>query len=111
MAYFESKQTGTGGRTLSTGMERRVDPVVSRPFVGRLGGNQAFTASKDDPDYDEILKNTPDASGHFTCAEAFDFSLFLDFDLWQQALIEGWATCMFVFITGSIGYGIAAKTP
>lgn len=35
--------------------------VESRPFVGRLGGNRAFTLSKDDPDYDDKIKRLPDA--------------------------------------------------
>jgi hypothetical protein len=32
------------------------DQFINRLFIGRLGGNQAFTVSRDDPDYDEKLR-------------------------------------------------------
>jgi hypothetical protein len=78
-------------------------------FVGRLGGNQAFTATKDQPDYDETIKKTPDARLYFTWAESFDLRPFGDPDLWLQALIEGWATCMLTFLVGATAYSLAPK--
>jgi hypothetical protein len=101
----------TRGSSLSTGIDPRLAKVSTRPFVGRLGGNQAFTASRDDPNYEEVLRESPDAAGHFGWREAFDLRLFLELDLWQQAIIEGLGSCMLVFVTGATGYALAAETP
>ena len=46
--------------------------VESRPFVGRLGGNRAFTLSKDDPEYDDKIKRLPDAGESFS--QTYKFS-------------------------------------
>lgn len=88
---------------------RATDQLLSRPFVGRLGGNQAFTLSEDDPNYDEKLLLTPDASPCFTWRESFDLRGFKDVELWKQAVLEGWATSMLVWVTGLLGYALSPR--
>lgn len=95
--------------TLKLAAQRPTEQVISRPFVGRLGGNQAFTLSKDDPNYDEKLRTTPDASPCFTWQETFDLSGFGDVELWKQAVLEAWATSMLVWITGLLGYTLSLR--
>lgn len=89
----------------------RTEQVISRPFVGRLGGNQAFTLDVADPNYDEKLRNTPDAGASFTWKESFDLRGFVDGELWKQAILEGCATSLIVWITGLAGFSLAATTP
>src|SRR5262245_51897017 len=89
--------------------DRDTDQIIDRPFVGRLGGNQAFTLLTDDPDYDAKLKHTPDAAPLFSWREAFDLETFRDVDLWQQAILEGWGTSMLVWITGLVGMALEPK--
>jgi hypothetical protein len=105
---LERKDTS---QSLPLAIHRDPDQVISRPFVGRLGGNQAFTVSRDDPDYDEKLKHTPDAAPLFTWREAFDFAGFRDVDLWQQAVLEGWGTSMLVWISGLVAYTLVPTVP
>jgi hypothetical protein len=92
-------------------LSHRSEQVISRPFVGRLGGNQAFTLDVADPDYDEKLKNTPDAGSSFKWKESFDLRGFVDGELWKQAILEGWATSLIVWITGLVAYSLAPTIP
>jgi len=86
------------------------EEVLSRPFVGRLGGNQAFTLSKDDPNYDEKLRKTPDAAPSLTWRGSFDLRGFRDVELWKQAVLEGWATSMLVWISGLLSLTFSSAT-
>lgn len=88
-------------------MHRPSEEVVSRPFVGRLGGNQAFTLSQDDPDYDEKIRRTPDAVPSFSWKESFDLRGFREAELWKQAILEGWASSMLVWINGLAAFTFA----
>ncbi|KDQ12155.1 hypothetical protein BOTBODRAFT_189428 [Botryobasidium botryosum FD-172 SS1] len=87
------------------------EEVLSRPFAGRLGGNQAFTLSKDDPDYDEKRRSTPDAATSLSWRESFDLRAFRDGELWTQAVFEGWATSMLVWTSGLLGLTFSSATP
>jgi hypothetical protein len=89
----------------------RFEQVISRPFVGRLGGNRAFTLDVSDPDYDEKLRHTPDAGLSFTWRESFDLRGFLDIELWKQAFLEGWATSLIVWITGLAAFSLTTTIP
>ncbi len=40
---------------------RRRDPIRNAPFAGRIGGNQAFIATDDSVESEEILRKQPDA--------------------------------------------------
>ena len=80
-------------------------------FIGRIGGNQAFVVSKDDADYDDIVKKTPDASPFFSWAESFDLHPFTDLELWRQAVIEAWGTCMITFLVGVTAYSLGPTVP
>jgi hypothetical protein len=42
---------------------RKRQDVATRPFAGRIGGNQEFVVHSDSDDADEILKKQPDAVG------------------------------------------------
>jgi hypothetical protein len=92
-------------------LSQRSEQVISRPFVGRLGGNRAFTLDVADPNYDEKLRNTPDAGPSFTWKESFDLRGFVDAELWKQAILEGWATTMLVWITGLAAYSLVSTVP
>lgn len=86
---------------------RRTTPsVASRPFAGRIGGNQEFTA---DPD-ESIAKKLPDAAPNFSWKQSFNYSSFTDVELWKEATIEGVGTCLQLYLSGlySIGLGPAA---
>lgn len=74
--------------------------IISRPFAGRIGGNQQFALNHLHPDKDEILKETPDAAPYLSWSESFSLSPFLHRELWKQALYEGWSMCMFTFLSG-----------
>lgn len=84
----------------------RSEQVISRPFVGRLGGNRAFTLDVADPNFDEKHRSTPDAGPSFTWKESFDLRGFVDVELWKQAILEGWATSLLVWITGLAAYSL-----
>lgn len=86
---------------------RPTEQVVSRPFAGRLGGNQAFTLSEDDPNYDEKLRSTPDAGSGLTWKESLDLNGFRDVELWKQAMLECWASSMLTWVTGLLGFTFA----
>jgi hypothetical protein len=90
-------------------LSHRSEEVISRPFLGRLGGNGAFTLDESDPNYDEKIRHTPDAGPSFTWKESFDLRGFLDVELWKQAFLEGWATAMLIWITGVPAYALSAS--
>jgi hypothetical protein len=74
--------------------------VISRPFAGRVGGNQHFALTPDTPAKAALLKEIPDAAPYLTWRESFDLQPFLAPELWKQALVEMYATAIFVFLNG-----------
>lgn len=84
--------------------------VASRPFAGRIGGNQEFTLSPSDSEYHEIVSKVPDATPTFTWRQSLSPSGFRDVELWKEATIEGVGTCLQIYIAGlyAIGLGPAA---
>ena len=100
----------TGHSTHDT-LSHRSEQVISRPFVGRLGGNRAFTLDVNDPNYDEKLRNTPDAGSSFTWRESFDLRGFVDAELWKQAILEGWATGLIIWLTGLAADSLVPTVP
>ncbi|KAF2016459.1 aquaporin-like protein [Aaosphaeria arxii CBS 175.79] len=92
--------------------------VSSRPFVGRIGGNQEFTLPRNDSHYSTIAEKVPDVSGTFTWRDSFRLIAFADGELWKEATLEGVGTCLQIFLSGlfSIGLGpgssfASASTP
>jgi hypothetical protein len=61
----------------------------TRPFVGRLGGNQEFVVDRNDSANAELLKEQPDAAPYMTIREQLDLNGFKNLGLWKSALIEG----------------------
>jgi hypothetical protein len=81
--------------------------IASRPFAGRIGGNQEFTVSPSDAGYSSIVAKNPDASPIFTWRTSFAFSAFASTDLWKEASVEGVGTCVQIFISGMFAVGLA----
>ena len=76
--------------------------VASRPFAGRIGGNQEFTVSADDASFTRI----PDAAPSFSWAQSFYPSAFTDVELWKESIIEGVGTCLQVYLSGLVSVGL-----
>ncbi|KAF2103606.1 aquaporin-like protein [Rhizodiscina lignyota] len=83
-----------------TSGERHDFRVISRPYAGRIGGNQQFALRPDTLEKQAILERIPDAAPYLTWRESFDLNLFLEVELWKQALVECYATCVFVYLNG-----------
>jgi len=73
--------------------------VEERPFAGRIGGNQLFTASTPD-------KNHPDAFGDSTWSSILDPRGFRQLYLWKMAIIEAVGTGLQVYVGGLFAVGI-----
>lgn len=63
--------------------------VISRPFAGRVVGNQHFTIEADTVKKDDLLKRIPDAAPYLTWGECFDLKPFGELELWKHARVEG----------------------
>jgi hypothetical protein len=63
--------------------------ISSAPFIGRVGGNQAFVLDRDDASNASILQDTPDAAPGMTLAEQLDLRPFRTLGLWKAAVVEG----------------------
>jgi hypothetical protein len=63
--------------------------TTTRPFIGRLGGNQGFVLDRHNAANAEILKEQPDSAPCMTLREQFDLRGFRSLGLWKAALIEG----------------------
>jgi hypothetical protein len=61
----------------------------SNPFIGRLGGNQAFVLDRGDAANAEILREQPNGTPCMTIREQFDLQGFRSPGLWKAALVEG----------------------
>jgi hypothetical protein len=74
--------------------------VASRPFVGRLGGNQEFTSD------DASLSKIPDATAAFSWKQSFSLEAFADVELWKASFIECVGTCLQVYTSGLVSAGL-----
>ena len=81
--------------------------LSSRPFIGRIGGNQLYAVSPDDPSYEKITEKAPDATPNITWRASLALDGFRDLDLWREAAIEGIGTCLFIYLSGLISLGLA----
>jgi hypothetical protein len=88
---------------------RHNEQVTSRPFVHPLGGTRAFASSKAHPKYDEKLPPSLGRNPCFTWQELFDLNGFRDIELWKQALLEGFATCLLVWLSSLVGYALSSR--
>lgn len=68
----------------------RADYRLSSAFAGRIGGNQRFTISRDDPLFDQIKKDVPDATTDGTWKELCDLRGLAKKDIWKSGIIEFW---------------------
>lgn len=74
--------------------------LASRPFAGRLGGNQEFTSD------DVSFVNIPDAAASFSWHQSFHLEAFADVELWKESFIEGVGTCLLVYTSGLVAVGL-----
>ncbi|EMC97689.1 hypothetical protein BAUCODRAFT_147735 [Baudoinia panamericana UAMH 10762] len=82
----------------------KLRPIVSTPaFAGRIGGNQEFVST----DNAQIEKQ-PDAAPLHRLSDALNLNVFLDRQIWVMAVIEGWGTCILIFIFGAGASGLTS---
>lgn len=62
---------------------------TTKPFIGRLGGNQEFVLDRHNTANAEILREQPDSAPCMTLGEQFDLEGFQNLGLWKAAVIEG----------------------
>jgi hypothetical protein len=74
--------------------------VASRPFAGRLGGNQEFVSDS------ASFTSIPDATASFSWQQSFHLDAFADVELWKEAFIECVGTCLQVYISGLVSVGL-----
>ncbi|KAF2502884.1 aquaporin-like protein [Lophium mytilinum] len=82
--------------------------TVSRPFAGRIGGNQQFTVSRDDSQFESITRKAPDAATYFSWHASIDPRGFSDLELWKEATIEGVGTGLQIFLSGLFSLGLSS---
>ncbi|KAF2179031.1 aquaporin-like protein [Zopfia rhizophila CBS 207.26] len=80
--------------------------VASRPFVGRIGGNQEFTISPGDYSFQTVVSKAPDAAAKFSWKQSFGLRSFADVELWKEATIEGVGTCLQIYLAGLYAIGL-----
>ncbi|KAF2243337.1 hypothetical protein BU26DRAFT_523667 [Trematosphaeria pertusa] len=83
-----------------------VPPVASRPFAGRIGGNQEFILSPSDSSFDKVTSKAPDAAATFSWKQSFSPRGFADVELWKEATIEGVGTCLLNYLAGLYAIGL-----
>jgi hypothetical protein len=85
--------------------------IISRPYSGRIGGNQHFVLDGNTQEKRDLLKRVPDAAPYLKWRESIGLKPFTQIELWKQAFVEGYATCIFVFLNGwvEIMNGITTK--
>jgi hypothetical protein len=84
--------------------------VASRPFAGRIGGNQEFTLSPEDVSFPSIVSKVPDAAPAFSWQQSFSLQAFSDLELWKEATIEGVGTCLQIYLAGLYAIGLGPVT-
>ncbi|KAF2688797.1 MIP transporter [Lentithecium fluviatile CBS 122367] len=87
--------------------DSRTPSIASRPFAGRIGGNQEFTLSPSDSDFGSVISKQPDAAAAFTWKQSLGLRGFADVELWKQATIEGVGTCLQIYLSGLYSIGLA----
>ncbi|KAL6153780.1 hypothetical protein ACJQWK_01820 [Exserohilum turcicum] len=102
---MEASDAGSGRRRMK--IFRRSPAISSRPFAGRIGGNQEFTI----PAEDASKTLLPDASAIFSWHQSFSLRAFADIELWKESFIEGVGTCLQTYLSGlaSVGLGPLVK--
>jgi hypothetical protein len=76
--------------------------ISSRPFAGRIGGNQGFIVSADDASFTTL----PDAAAIFSWHQSFYPRAFADVELWKESFIEGVGTCLQTYLSGLVSVGL-----
>lgn len=87
--------------------DTRQNSLLSTPFAGRIGGNQEFTVSSSDSDFESVVSKQPDAAARFTWAQSFSLHGFTDIELWKQATVEGVGTCLQTYLSAMYSVGLA----
>ncbi|KAH7117755.1 MIP transporter [Dendryphion nanum] len=85
-----------------------IPPIASRPFAGRIGGNQEFTLDPDDASFKSVISKVPDAATTFSWKQSFFLRGFVDLELWKEATIEGVGTCLQIYLGGLYAVGLGS---
>ncbi|EUC33943.1 hypothetical protein COCCADRAFT_36297 [Bipolaris zeicola 26-R-13] len=101
MTDVEASRVGSGMRQRKKSKKNLA--IASRPFAGRIGGNQEFTVPADDTSVNLL----PDAAAVFSWRQSFSPRAFADIELWKESFIEGVGTCLQTYLSGlaSVGLG------
>ena len=86
--------------------EARPPRLATRPFAGRIGGNQEFTVAPGSSEFELLTETVPDAAANFSWAQSFNLRAFADPDLWKEATIEGVGSCLQQYIAGLYSIGL-----
>ncbi|CUS06692.1 unnamed protein product [Tuber aestivum] len=87
---------------------RVIDPSFRlSAFAGRIGGNQQFTISRQDPEFYQIKRDRPDATTEGTWAELCDLRGLLKMEIWKSGFIEFWGSLLNAFASGAAGISLA----
>lgn len=96
-------------------MARRQTPLpadlASRPFAGRLGGNQEFILDPKNVENIAALKRVPYASPFIFLSGIFTPRGFLEPQLWKAAVTEGMGALLLVWSTGFIACHSSTAPP
>lgn len=92
------------------GRSRHGPTANTRPFAGRIGGNQEFTLTPDDSSFITVTEKAPDAAAGFSWRQSLSIAGFSDTELWKQATIEGVGTCVQIYIAGLYAIGLIPAT-
>ncbi|PVH71556.1 hypothetical protein DL98DRAFT_596824 [Cadophora sp. DSE1049] len=83
-----------------------IENIATSQFAGRVGGNQVFAKSVDDPDYQETKGRCPDTARDPRWRDILSLSGFQDQHLWRYALEEGFAVFFQQYIGGFLALGL-----
>lgn len=75
-------------------------------FAGRLGGNQLFILTSQDPQYEQTKERIPDAVAASSWREILDLRAFKERRLWEMATIEGIGVALIVWSSGLVGQAL-----
>lgn len=70
----------------------------ANPFIGRLGGNQAFALDRNNAKNASTLELEPDAAPGMTLRQQFDLRGFKSAAIWKAALMEGVGMSLFCIL-------------
>jgi hypothetical protein len=92
----------------SSSYHQHVEDVNYSHFAGRLGGNQLFTLTSEDPQYEQTKGRLPDAVVSSSWRDIMDLRAFRERRLWEMAIIEGIGVALQVWSSGIVGQALVS---